>query len=121
EAAEGNDAFHFVGRADFILNYGEAVEDDHAGGFLGLLDGDVGGDFADDFFVAIDGQAAGKVEEVAGADAVHVGGDRGGDGGKREAERGDFFEDGGHYGVDLGKLSVMRATSFWPEGESEAW
>jgi hypothetical protein len=44
-------------------------------------------------FVAIDGQAAGEEEEVATAHAVHISGDGRGDGGKGEAEGGEFFGD----------------------------
>ena len=75
-----------------------------------MLNGDLAGDFADDFGIAIDGQAAGEEEEIAAADAVDVGGDRRGDGGEGEAEGGEFVEDGvGHKVLVFGRLNFRLA------------
>jgi hypothetical protein len=91
KAGEGDDLLHLVERADGVLDDGEAVQDDHAGTGLCLLDGHVAGDLTDDFGVPVDGQAAGKEEEISAADAVDVSGDGGRDGGQAEAEGVNFF------------------------------
>ena len=91
EALEVHDPADLVEGADFLADDGEAVEDDVFGGGGGTLDGDCIWDLAGDDGAVLDGEATGEEEEVAGADAVDVGGDRGGDLGKGETE---FVESG---------------------------
>jgi len=62
EAVERDDLLDFVERSDLTFDDGESIQDADSGSFLTFFNGDVGGDFADDFPVAIDGKAAGEEE-----------------------------------------------------------
>ena len=93
EAVEWDDLFDLIEWADGVFDDSKAVENDDARTFDSVFDWANRWDFAEDFAFAIDGESAGKEEEIAAADVVDVSGNGGWHFWKFEAERFDFGED----------------------------
>lgn len=100
ESADVDDARDFIEGANFVLDHGEAVQGDDAGGFLGGFQRGFGRNLAEIGVVIEWGDTAGEEEEVTGADAIDVGAGGCGSFGKGVAEFLDVGFDGHGSGLE---------------------